>query len=76
MKTENISISNKDKLSLLSNLSTMLSAGMPLLETVNALLEDSKGSQKKLLETLRDDLTQGKHIYFTFHHVFSFYFFQ
>lgn len=66
MKTENISLSNKDKLSLLSNLSTMLSAGMPLLETVNALLEDSKGSQKKLLETLRDDLTQGKHIYFTF----------
>lgn len=66
MKTENISLSNKDKLSLLSNLSTMLSAGMPLLETVNALLEDSKGSQKKLLETLREDLTQGKHIYFTF----------
>jgi len=66
MKTTNISLSNKDKLSLLSNLSTMLSAGMPLLETVNALLEDSKGSQKKLLETLRDDLAQGKHIYFTF----------
>ena len=66
MKTENIFLSNKDKLSLLSNLSTMLSAGMPLLETVNALLEDSKGSQKKLLETLRDDLIQGKHIYFTF----------
>ncbi|MEK7534118.1 MAG: type II secretion system F family protein [Patescibacteria group bacterium] len=67
MKTENISLSNKDKLGLLSNLSTMLSAGMPLLETVEALLEDSKGSQKKLLETLRGDLTQGKHIYFTFY---------
>lgn len=66
MKIENISLSNKDKLSLLSNFSTMLSAGIPLLETVAALLEDSKGSQKKLLETLRDDLTQGKHIYFTF----------
>lgn len=66
MKTENISISNKDKLSLLSNLSTMLSAGIPILETVDALLEDSKGDQKKLLETLKEDLTQGKHIYFTF----------
>lgn len=66
MKTDNISLSNKDKLSLLSNLSTMLSSGMPLLETVDALLEDSKGDQKKLLETLREDLIQGKHIYFTF----------
>lgn len=66
MKTENISLSNNDKLSLLSNLATMLRAGMPLLETVDALLEDSKGNQKKLLEVLRENLTQGKHIYFTF----------
>lgn len=66
MKTENIRISNSDKLSIFSDLHTMLSAGIPLLETVNALLEDSKGNQKKLLEVLRDDLIQGKHIYFTF----------
>lgn len=66
MKLENISISNKEKLGLLSNLSTMLSAGMPLLETVDALLEDSKGGQKKLLLTLREDLSQGRHIYSTF----------
>lgn len=66
MKTENITISNSDKLSLFSDLHTMLSAGIPLLETVNALLEDAKGNQKKLLEVLRDDLTQGKHVYFTF----------
>ena len=66
MKTENITLSNNDKLGILSDLSTMLSAGIPLLESVNALLEDSKGNQKKLLEALRDDLTQGKHVYFTF----------
>lgn len=66
MKIESLTLSNNDKLNILSDLSTMLSAGIPLLESVNALLEDSKGNQKKLLEVLRDDLTQGKHVYFTF----------
>ncbi len=66
MNTEHLTISNNEKLNILSDLSTMLSAGIPLLESVNALLEDSKGNQRKLLEALRGDLTQGKHIYFTF----------
>jgi type IV pilus assembly protein PilC len=66
IKTENISISRDDKLGTLSNLGTMLSAGIPLLESVEALLEDAKGNQKIFLETLRNDLTQGKHVYFTF----------
>ncbi len=65
-KIENLTLSNNDKLSMLSDLGTMLSAGIPLLESVNALLEDAKGSHKKFLEMLREDLTQGKHIYFTF----------
>lgn len=66
MKTENITLSNNDKLSMLSDLGTMLSAGIPLLESVDALLEDARGNQKKILEVLREDLTQGKHVYFTF----------
>lgn len=66
IKTENLTISNNEKLSILSDLGTMLSAGIPLLESVEALLEDSKKNQKKFLEVLRDDLIQGKHIYFTF----------
>lgn len=66
MKTENISLSTNEKLTLLSNFSTMLSAGLPLLETVDAILEDSKGNQKKLLEALKADLTQGKHLHDTF----------
>jgi type II secretory pathway component PulF len=65
-KLENITLSSGDKLSTLSDLGTMLSAGIPLLESVEALLEDAKGNQKKFLEVLRDDLTQGKHVYFTF----------
>lgn len=65
-KIENITLSNNDKLSMLSDLGTMLSAGIPLLESVDALLEDAKGNHKKFLEVLREDLTQGKHVYFTF----------
>lgn len=65
-KIENITLSNNDKLGMLSDLGTMLSAGIPLLESVDALLEDTKGNHKKFLEVLREDLTQGKHVYFTF----------
>jgi type II secretory pathway component PulF len=44
----------------------MLSAGIPILETIESLLEDAKGNQRKLLQTLREDLVQGQHMYFTF----------
>lgn len=66
IKTENITLSNNDKLGMLSDLGTMLSAGIPLLESVDALLEGAKGNNRKFLEILREDLTQGKHVYFTF----------
>ena len=66
MNTKKISISNNEKLGLISNLSTMLSAGIPILETIDSLLEDSKGNTKKLLETVKDDISQGKHIYHAF----------
>lgn len=65
-KTESITISNNDKLSLISNLSTMLSAGIPILEAIDSLQEDAKGNQKKLLETLSEDLMQGKRVYYSF----------
>ena len=62
MKTENISISNSDKLMLISNLSTLLYAGIPILESVNSLIEESKGNLKKLLEVVGEDLVQGKNL--------------
>ncbi len=61
-----ISLSTKDKIGLLSNLATMLSAGISILETVDSLKEDAKGNQKKLLSALHDDLVQGKHMYASF----------
>lgn len=62
----NLTLSNKDKISLISSLSTMLSAGIPILEAVESILEGSKGNQRKVLEALRDDLAQGKHVHSSF----------
>lgn len=57
-----IRLSNSDKLSIISNLSTMLSAGIPILEAVDSLLEEVKGNQEKILNKLKEDLNQGKTI--------------
>jgi type II secretory pathway component PulF len=62
-KLKNIGLSANDKITLISNLSTMLAAGIPILESVDSLLDGSKGGQKVILETLKDDLVQGKRIY-------------
>src|ERR1700693_1894827 len=64
--TYNTTLSSNDKIALVSNLHTMLSSGIPILETVESLLEDSKGGMKKLLQTMRQDLGQGQHLYITF----------
>jgi type IV pilus assembly protein PilC len=66
MNTKNITLSGNEKIALISNMATMLAAGIPILEAVESIHEDSKGNVKKILETLRDDLTQGKRIAFSF----------
>ena len=66
MKTQNITLSVNDKLAIISNLATMLKAGIPILEAVGSLQEDSKGNQKKILDGLAEDLVQGKGVNFTF----------
>lgn len=65
-KIEHISLSDNEKLGLISNLATMLTAGIPILEVVDSLLEDSKGNLKIILTTMRDDMTEGKHVYTSF----------
>lgn len=65
-KTINITLSTSEKVGFVSNLHTMLAAGIPILEVVTSLLEDAKGSQKKVLTAMRDDLGQGQHLYYTF----------
>lgn len=62
-KPENIFISEADKMGFLISLSTMLSSGITIVEAVDSLLEDSKGSTKAFLTILKDDIQQGKRIY-------------
>jgi type II secretory pathway component PulF len=52
-------LSPKEKLNLITNLATMLSAGIPILETVEVLANDTKGNQQKILKILLEDLNQG-----------------
>lgn len=51
---------------MVSNLSTMLASGIPIADVVASLLEEAQGNQKKILLTLQEDLTAGKHLYATF----------
>lgn len=66
MNTKNLTLSTGEKMELVSNLNTMLSAGIPILESVDSLLDGAKNNQKKLLTELRDELTQGRHVYEAF----------
>jgi type IV pilus assembly protein PilC len=66
MKGYKTTLSTNEQVTLVSNLHTMLSSGIPILETVDSLLEDAKGGQKKLLLQMRADLGQGQHMYTTF----------
>jgi type II secretory pathway component PulF len=66
MNLKRVSLSGDEYLGLISNLATMLTAGISILEIVDSLLEDSKGNQKKILEEVRADLMQGNRLHFSF----------
>lgn len=66
MKESSIRISGNEKMQLMGNLATMLAAGIPILETVDSLLEESKGNQTKVLTTLKNDLNEGNLIHTSF----------
>jgi type II secretory pathway component PulF len=65
-KLENVGLSSAEKIGLVSNLSTMLRAGLPIFEVVTSLNDDAKGNTKIILSTLQEDLTQGRQLYITF----------
>lgn len=52
----------RDKLTLISNLATMLESGIPILEAVETLLTDSKGGVRSVLLLMKESLEQGKSI--------------
>ena len=55
-------LSAEEKIGLVSNLSTMLKAGIPIADTIAALLEEANGHQRKILLTLQEYITAGKQI--------------
>jgi type II secretory pathway component PulF len=65
MKLEDVTLTNSEKISLVSNLATMMTAGIPLYDAVDSLSQDAKGNQVKILETFKADLSQGKHLFIT-----------
>lgn len=64
MNTETLTLSNSEKLGLLSNLSTMVNAGLTMAEAVESLLEDATGNLKTVLAGVLADITQGKPLHF------------
>jgi type II secretory pathway component PulF len=65
-RPKRITISDTDKLNFISNLATMLKAGIPILTAIHSLGEDAHGNVKKILEQMYEDLMNGKKIYQSF----------
>jgi type II secretory pathway component PulF len=62
MSQSNIKLSQTEKLALINNLSKLLEGGIPLTDAIDALLEDAKKNQKKVIETLKTDMQEGRTI--------------
>ncbi|MBU0649608.1 type II secretion system F family protein [Patescibacteria group bacterium] len=65
MTHSSVRLSSGEKIEFISNLHTMLKAGIPILNGVESLLDDSKGNVKKVLTALREDLLAGRRVYVT-----------
>lgn len=66
MSLKNTRISAKEKIQLFHNMSTMLKSGIPILEAVSSLLDESKKGSKVILGELLKDLQSGQMIHVTF----------
>lgn len=65
MRVSSIHLSGGEKIELFSNMYTMLKAGIPILNGVESLMEDSKGNLRKIFLVLREDLVAGRRVYLT-----------
>lgn len=60
MKASNIQLRGKDKLALFTDMSTMLTAGIPIMEIIESLSHDTKGDMRVILGTLHRSLVNGE----------------
>jgi type II secretory pathway component PulF len=73
-KASKIRLKSKERLNLFTDLSTMLTAGIPILEAVQSLEKDAKGNFRKTLARMRLSLNNGEplsHIMATMPHAFD-----
>ncbi len=56
----NVRLKPRERLTLLSDLATMLAAGIPIVEAVSALEQDAKGSFLRVLRHIRHGLDNGE----------------
>lgn len=66
MKAESVHISAEEKISLFSNMATMLASGIPISETIDSLLDEAKGGARQVLLTLQEDIGSGHHMHQSF----------
>lgn len=62
MNLARVQIPTSVKLNMLSNLVTMMKAGIPIVTVVETLLQEAKGGEKTILTQVHDDLTAGKNL--------------
>ena len=55
-----VRLKDKERLNFFSDLSTMLTAGIPILDAIESMQEDAKGNQKKVLSRVRSALSNGE----------------
>jgi type II secretory pathway component PulF len=58
-KVAKLKLKNRERLSIFTDLSTMLSAGIPILEAVQSLETDNKGQPEKVLHHIRTSINNG-----------------
>ncbi len=63
MKITSLTLPNNEKLGLISNLSTMVNAGLTMSEAIDSLIPDATGNLKILLLGIQEDINQGKPLY-------------
>jgi len=60
MQASRLQLSGKDKLALFSDMSTMLTAGIPIMEIIESLSHDARGNTKEILAALHRSLDGGE----------------
>lgn len=63
MKSNSLRLSASEKIGFIGNLATMLGAGIPILEAVESLAEESRDNMKKVTTMLAEDLKAGQHVH-------------